>query len=76
MTNGIWKKRTINDGGLTLAIFEEHFTYRESVYTREALEFVLNTVKNHRSSYATQEAYDAMLAHFNEGLDFCRENSI
>jgi hypothetical protein len=39
----------------------------ESAYCREALEAAIATVKANRSGYATQEAYEAMLAHFELG---------
>jgi hypothetical protein len=40
----------------------------EAAYQKKTLKIAIATVKANRASYATQEAYDAMLRHFERGL--------
>ena len=41
----------------------------EAAYQKKTLEIAIATVKANRASYATQEAYEAMLRHLERGLE-------
>lgn len=60
---GSWKREG------DVVIYTDPFG-EKSVYQKESLEFALNNVKANRNSYATWEAYDRAVSHFEHGLCF------
>lgn len=73
--NGYWKVE--RRSGVKVAVFVDLYRLkkdeRESVYTKESLQYALNNVrKNRRRGYVTYEAYVNHVAHFERGLSLLR----